>query len=91
MDLIDSIATADEVALAVLSSESVCPTAEDVEQWYAAIEAKTGQPFRDHVRRVYLVLRTYLRTDMARTDATWVNCVSLSESATIHSKAATFR
>jgi hypothetical protein len=48
IDLMDCIATADEVALAVLSTESNCPTAEAVLEWYA----KYGEPAGK--RRVYL-------------------------------------
>ena len=57
VDLMDSIATGDEVALAVLSSESACPSAESVRQWFADCETAAGQPFGDHQRRVYLLWR----------------------------------
>jgi chromosome segregation ATPase len=51
VDLMDSTATADEVALSVLSSDSACPTAEAVLAWFAGFGETGGQ------RCVYLVWR----------------------------------
>jgi hypothetical protein len=51
IDLMDSAATADEVATAVLSSDCVCPTAEAILVWLAGFGETAG------LRRVYLVWR----------------------------------
>jgi hypothetical protein len=55
VDLQDSLATADEVAMAVLTDESSCPTAAAVQQWYADCARASHQPFGEHSRRIYLV------------------------------------
>jgi len=52
---LDGIISADEAALAVLSSESVCPSAESVIAWFSECQTAASQPFGDHQRRVYLV------------------------------------
>jgi hypothetical protein len=49
IDLKDSTAMADEVALAVLSTHSTCPSAEAVLAWFTGFGESVGQ------RRVYLV------------------------------------
>ena len=45
----DSMASADEVALAVLSTHSTCPSAEAILAWFAGFGEMVGQ------HRVYLV------------------------------------
>jgi len=54
IDLLDTTAGPNEIAMAVLMSEAVCPPAEEIQQWYAGVELSIGQPLGDHVRRVYL-------------------------------------
>lgn len=51
IDMMDSTATADELALAVLSTASTCPSAEAILAWFAGFGKTAGQ------RRVYVVWR----------------------------------